>query len=166
LGRHFTAGFPLVVFVLGSGLASLLQSPGTGARLAAVAFLCFSFVSCLGVRLAARHARDDYRGAAAVAHQSTARGEPVWWNADPECAWVYGLRLGTAPGSSNLARLIIQNPAAGFETNHPRPRLVLASKPDIYDGTGALRQYLAREGFVVRSNLVAFTIWVPPPSTP
>jgi hypothetical protein len=39
------------------------------------------------------------------------------------------------------------------------PDTIILSKPDIYDATGAIRQYASASGFVAARTLEAFTIY-------
>ncbi len=157
LGRHCTPVLPLMMFVLGAGATKLWDGKRLVGRLAVAGFVVLSLSSCLMVRFGERHAKDDYRGAARWARAALERGETVWWNADREGAAIYNL-----PATTNLqpnTALWVANPLDGFETNLPAPSLVLASKPDIYDGTGALAGFLKRNDYQAATNFVAFTAW-------
>jgi hypothetical protein len=157
LGRHFMPLLPVVLTLLGAGLAACLEREKKG-KLVVAAFLGFSLVSCLSLRLSARHAKDDYRSAAALGREALARGETVWWNADKQGALIYHLQLAPPPGSPKTAVFLV-NPGAGFSRNLPVPMLVLTSKPDVYDMSGTLTEYLVSAGFHPTSTLAAFTIW-------
>jgi hypothetical protein len=41
----------------------------------------------------------------------------------------------------------------------PAPDLIIISKPDLYDGRGALKDYLSQGGYEKSATLPAFTIW-------
>ena len=62
------------------------------------------------------------------------------------------------PGETGKA-LLLFNPAGGFDTGLPPPDLVLASRPDVYDADGVLRDYLVRHGYRESATLKAFTAW-------
>ena len=158
LGRHCTPLLPLVLFVLGSGIAALLKRRDWAGRLVVVAFVGLSLVSCLSLRFSDRHAKDDYRGAAAIGREALARGETVWWSAEKYGAIVYHLPLTEQPAEPGQAVLLI-NPEKGFERDRPKPDLVLTSKVDLYDSNGTLADYLARAGFHRTTTLTAFTAW-------
>src|SRR5262249_25422222 len=114
--------------------------------------------SCLELRFDPRHARDDYRGAAALARAALEKGERVWWNGDAEAAAFYGVPL-TEKAAGREWVVWIQPDRKGFEAGLELPDLVLASKPDVYDGQGWLAEFLRRSGFHQEGALPAFTIW-------
>ncbi|MFZ0829044.1 MAG: hypothetical protein WAO02_16645 [Verrucomicrobiia bacterium] len=158
LGRHCAPLLPLVLFVLGSGLAALLKRRDWAGRLAVAAFVGLSLVSCLSLRFSERHAKDDYRGAAALGREALARGETVWWNAEKYGGIIYQVPMTEQPSEPGHAVLLI-NPEKGFEHDRPKPDLVLTSKADLFDSNGALADYLVRSGFQRTTNLTAFTVW-------
>jgi hypothetical protein len=158
LGRHCTPLLPLVLFVLGSGVAALLGRRSWTGRLAVAAFLGLNLISCLSLRFCERHAKDDYRAAAAMGRAALAHGETVWWNADLHAASVYHLPLGEKPKDTGKA-IYVADPGKGFDHDLPKPDLVLTSKPDLYDGNGALADYLNSAGFRPTASFAAFTAW-------
>ncbi len=161
LGRHFLPALPLVLFVLGSGVTAVLNRGGWVGRMGVAAFLGLSLLSCLSLRFSERHAKDDYRGAAALGREALAHGESVWWDACREGAEVYHLPVKKTPGTPNTALLLI-NPSAKFLQTLPQPDLVLVSKPDLYDKYGAVENYLLRSGYHRTATLSAFTVWQAP----
>jgi hypothetical protein len=154
LGRHCAPVLPMALFVVATGLLALWDR--AGGRVAVVAVLSLNLVSSLMVRFAERHAKDDYRAAAAFGRAALDAGETVWWSADPEGAAIYGLPTGTniAP-----AAVYVRNPVEGFEQNAPAPTLVITSKPDVYDAFGALEAYLKANQWMPATNFTAFTLW-------
>jgi hypothetical protein len=159
LGRHCTPVLPLIGFILGSGLVSLWNSPRVALKAVAVLFTAVSLTSCLGVRFGSQHAKDDYRAAARYAQTTAEQGKRVWWNADREGAAIYGLATVT---NAEPGVLWVANPAPGFDTGLPRPDVVITSKPDIYDGFGALSEFLKREAYIRGPSFVAFMVWERP----
>ncbi len=157
LGRHCTPVLPLIAFVLGNGLVTLWESRRAVLKSLALLFAAASLASCLGIRFGSEHAKDDYRAAARHARAESERGKLVWWSADREGAAIYGLTTVMNPDGSAVVWVV--NPEPGFEKDLPKPDLVITSKPDIYDGTGALAEYLGREGYTRGTSFVAFTVW-------
>jgi hypothetical protein len=160
LGRHFLPALPLLLFVLGNGVTVLLNRRGWAGWVIVAAFLGLSLCSSLGLRFSERHAKDDYRGAAVLGREALVHGESVWWSADSAGAEVYHLPVTQKTGNKNAA-LIVVNPSENFLQSLPQPDLVLASKPDLYDSSGALENYLVHSGFHRTAALSAFTAWQP-----
>ena len=111
-----------------------------------VAFLVLGLASAASIRFATRHAKDDYRSAAAVARAALSVGDKVWWNADKFGALLYQVHFAE---SCNGAAMLF-NPQHGFADRAPAPSVVIASKPDIYDAHGALAEYLSATGTATR----------------
>ena len=158
LGRHCTPMLPLILFVQGIGLASWLKQDKWLWRLVAVLFLGMNLVSDASVRFGERHAKDDYRDAAMLGREALAHGESVWWSADIQGAWVYHLPVTEPPATTNAAVFLV-NPETGSLQTLPTPDLVLVSKPDLYDGQGAIQHYLTQNNYRVVQKFPAFTVW-------
>ena len=159
LGRHFTPVTPILLLTIALGLGYLWKKAGWR-RCLAVLYVLASFASALSIRLAPRHAKDDYRTAAAIAAAAVARGEQVWWCADRSTALYYGLSLPEkgalpAPGQAILAYY----GSHSVLTNQPVPNLVLISRPDHYDIEGILHNYLESKHYRVAQTLQGFTVW-------
>jgi hypothetical protein len=159
LGRHFAPLAPVLLWLLAVGWQNLWSRAGWR-RWLAVLFIMSSLGSCLSLRLAQRHAKDDYRAAAAIAIAANARGERVWWCANEVPGHYYGVPLsagssGTAPGRVWLA----VNPAPSQLTNQPAPDLVILSKPDLHDGNGVVCGFLAGHHYRLSQTLPVFTLW-------
>jgi hypothetical protein len=158
LGRHCIPLLPVLLFPLGLGLAAAWERRGFVGKAAVAGFLALSLLGCLSLRFDPRHAKDDYRGAVAIAREALKRGEKVWWNAEGLAAVVYGLPVARKPARPDQV-LLVEPYSKGFESNLETPDLVLTSKPDVYDIQGHMAEYLARAGFVQVESLPAFSIW-------
>lgn len=149
LGRHLAPLFPIVLFVLALGLRRLQEKQTRTATLALVVIPLVFLASALEVRFASRHARDDYRGAAALARQSVGQGGTVWWLADQSTGLFYGLALGrggvVTPEITEIAR-------------QPEPAMIVLSKGDVYDPGEAVARYAAAHGFEQTHALQSFRI--------
>ena len=151
LGRHVTPLVP-VVFVL-LAYSALRPARWWINRL----FLVLWVVSAVLLRMAPRHRRDDYRGAAELARESLADGRRVWWAADAGGAEYYGLALSkTDTGSSTAAFLAANRHDLAKAT---RPDVILLSKGDIFDAAGDVRSFLEANSYRQKASLPAFTIW-------
>jgi hypothetical protein len=148
VGRHLTPALPFLLAFMAIGLANLLSAPALWKKSLAVGLLAFLLVSSLEIRMAPRHRRDDYRSAAAIARQAINSGQQVWWLADGSTGLYYHVPFGS-PQITTFPDL---------PTANPPPDLVTLSRPDTYDPSGAVRAYLARNGFRVTRVLLAFEI--------
>jgi hypothetical protein len=158
LGRHFMPLLPAVLFVISLALASQWPRSYWRARLLGVGFVALSLISCLSLRFAERHEKDDYRRAAAVAEAALRDGKTVWWNAGMQGAVYYQLPVGTADETKAKAVWVV-NPEAGVLAGLKAPDVVVGSKPDMYDEQGVLTEYLLRGGYQKRATMPAFTVW-------
>lgn len=150
LGRHLAPLLPLLLLPLAAALATL-RSRDKRSAAPVLAFLALSFVSCLGLRFAPRHATDDYRGAVAAAGEFS-EGKHLWWNAEK-----LGLSLYDPTLLSRTSLIVNQAPEELAQL--PAPSLVVTSKPDIYDRDGHLAKWLKHNGFTPVQALPAFVVW-------
>ena len=158
LGRHFTPIVPVLLLLSASGLARLWSPPGAWARVAALAFCGLSLLSCLSLRFSPRHEKDDYRAAAVWARTALSKGQLVWWNAAVVGAEYYHVPVVTDPGRRGTALLVL-NPARGTLGRLPPPQVIIASKPNLYDGASTLAQFLREQRFRPVGKLRAFVVW-------
>jgi hypothetical protein len=175
LGRHLIAALPLLNLLLALGMATLLQPDARKAqgprRLLAVAGFLFLVYSSCSLRFAEKHDKDDYRGAAAVALESIAQGQRVWWAADVIGARYYGLpgefdvmgeltgvhkplACSDLPGVQPVANALLPCLQA-----LSAPDVVILSKPETFDSKGDIAGYLKAGQFSAAQSLPAFTIW-------
>ncbi len=99
LGRHLSPAIPAVLLPIALALEG--NCWGIRGRTIALAAIAAGFCSALGIRLAERHERDDFRQASAIALEHLAKGETVWWQADMNAMRYYaylkgGIRLVNA----------------------------------------------------------------------
>jgi hypothetical protein len=157
LGRHLAALSPVVFLILAAGVLAAWRRGKAGKIIVAVFFAGY-LASSLSLRFAARHEKDDYRGAAVIANTALADGRTVWWNALPDGAVYYRLPLAEAGADDRGARALV-NPARETLAAMERPDVVIASRQDVFDASGALAEFLAREHYRQRAGLTAFTVW-------
>src|SRR6185295_15583577 len=79
---------PALLFWLACGLREL-WTRGNRARAVVILFIGLNLGSAVSLRFAQRHAKDDYRTAAAIARDTLNRGERVWWCADEGAGLYY-----------------------------------------------------------------------------
>jgi hypothetical protein len=153
-GRHLSPIFPFFVLVVAIALSG---APGRSPHWIALVLSVTLFCSCLQLRFFPRHAKDDYRSAAAIASVALREGASVWWAADMVAAQYYGLPL-SENGPRIGGALAVMNPAREFVSTHEAPAVLVLSKPDVYDGEGALRELAANRYRLLR-ELPAFRIY-------
>jgi len=158
LGRHFTPLMPVVLFVLSTGLAALWSPRGFLRKLVVCGFFLLSLFSCLSLRFAARHEKDNYRDAAIFARTALQSGKQVWWNADNQAATYYEVPTSNQPAENGKAWRVI-NPSRELLWFAPKPEVIITSKPDLFDSQRALSDYIALTRFDKVATLPAFTIW-------
>ncbi|HKW30196.1 MAG TPA: hypothetical protein VJT54_12735 [Verrucomicrobiae bacterium] len=157
LPRYLTPSLPLIIF-LASYLAASLWKHGHWSRGLVVCLMLGGLISCLEIRFAPRHAKDDYRSATAVAKKAAAKGEKIYWAADVQTAIYYGLinEKERDFGSSNIFL---------FKTKHIQksdPDLIVLSKTDLYDKSGNIRTFLRDNKYVLLQRFQSFQLWHKP----
>jgi hypothetical protein len=83
----------------------------------------------------------------------------VWWNADDKGAAYYHLPLATHGAAAVSQALLLVNPSREMLLGAARPDVIIASRPDVYDGGGALAEFVAQAHYRPVTNLMAFTVW-------
>ena len=175
LGRHLMGELPLLNLLFALGLVQWFSGSGLRRRplhiTLAASLLLVLLCSALAFRFADRHRKDDYQAAAAVARQALASGARVWWAADALGARYYGV-----PGTfdymgelTNVHAPYVCEDHVGVQSISGatgecldrllRPDVVILSKPDAFDQSGAVATYLAANRFVLTQQLPAFSIW-------
>ncbi len=162
LGRHCAPMLPVLLLLLLEGCSTVLDwRKALGRTLVGVLlFLCLA--SCLSLRFATRHGKDDYRGAVALARAALADGKSVWWCAEPHAAEFYGLQLQKSDADKAAAAQLILNPSEAEINAVPLPDVIVMSKPDLFDSQGAVAGRLSLEGRLGvfdSANPRAFRIW-------
>jgi len=161
LGRHMTPLAAVWIGLMTMGLSSLWTTSALWRKATVLVFVALSLASCLSLRYATRHSRDGYREAAALAQHALSHGLPVWWNAAVEGADYYGLPMSPATASTNTQGVVsLANPATEQLAERTMPRMVIVSKPDLYDAGGAVAAFLSTNKFLKINSPHAFTVWI------
>jgi hypothetical protein len=158
LGRHLAPFVPALVLLCTFGASALWSQGRVWARVPVVLFCVLSLASCLSLRFAARHEKDNYRAAATFAKAALRNGELVWWNAAGEGAVYYAVPVASGSGTVGEACLVV-NPLRGSLGALPPPGLIVASKPDVYDNQTALAEYIRAGDYHEAGRLSAFVLW-------
>src|SRR5262249_13069541 len=122
-------------------------------------FCGLTIYSCLSLRLAPRHGKDDYRSAAKIAKDALQAGRAVWWNAAKEGARYYEVPLKPAPAAADAGVVALTNPSRDLLEHLPEPDVIIASKPDLFDNAAAVQGYLREHNFERDGQVAAFVIW-------
>ena len=178
LGRHLIAILPALEVLFALGLLGLLNGSHTGHRRirsgVVAAFFLLLICSSASLRLLERHRKDDYRAAAAVAEQGVLEGRKVWWAADAVGAHYYRVPgsfdfLGELTGNRQ-PQVCVDQPGVQSVANASReclqqlsaPDIVILSKPEVFDTSGEITNYLKLAGFAVAREFPAFKVWQHP----
>ncbi len=159
MGRYFAPLEPLLVLLLAVGVGEL-WTRGKFWRGCAMIFILLAVASAVSLRFGERHAKEDYRAAAKVVRAALAQNQRVWWCADINGGWVYGVSLATSGelATTNQAWVPYVCPETML-TNQPLPDLVVLSRPKSYDPNGAVRDLLARNHYRQTNAPHAFSFW-------
>lgn len=157
LPRHFIPALPALLLALAAILQLALEQKSVFWRTAAILLPMLWLASSLSLRWRPVHAKDDYRAAAALAAAALGENKDVWWAADPAAAYIYltPIAMEEVPGRA----WAMQAPAWDDIRFKFPPRLIVISKPDIFDPQGAVARYAAENRFVPALQLQAFTIF-------
>ena len=156
-GRHLASLLPFVVLFAGIAAEALSAAGRKPLNILALLLGATLLTSSLLVRFHPDHRRDDYRGAAAIARVAAQEGKTVWWTAAPETAKYYAVSFceDGAPGQ----------PACVVRTGNgdrkalaalPKPDVILISKPELHDTTGAVKNYIEEHRFRLTRRFMAF----------
>jgi hypothetical protein len=163
-GRHLMPVFPFALLGLAFLSSHVLDQSKHRSVFFISVYLVLAFASCLSLRYSARHAKDDYRGAAKWVLDHRHPSDVVWWAADPAGGMFYKVLLvGHNPKLNSLAfGFHIMNPIYSDLEKIPSPRFIVLSKLDVYDANGGIQQWLKKNSFQQVVAFPAFTIWAAP----
>jgi VanZ family protein len=169
LGRHLSAFFPLFSILLLTGLLPDDNQRRNKFALGALLLLGVAWsVSDFRLRLFLSYEKDDYRDAAALAHNALVRGEPVLWRASGETANYYGLRTTEDTQTGSTARLGAMASVSGdcslkwFEQSlkdHGEVLVVMSDKSDLFDQGGVCRKTLDSLSIEHVAIFPSFDVW-------
>jgi len=156
LPRYFMPVLPTVILVMATLLPAAIEQKHFIWRATAVLLPLLWLCSSLNLRWRQEHAKDDYRTAAGIAAAALRENKEVWWAADAATAFLYlpPVALENVPGRV----WAMQGPQWDDIRFKFPPRVIVISKPDIFDQTGAVARYAAENHFVPALRLHAFTI--------
>jgi hypothetical protein len=154
LGRHLMPLAPWVLVAWAGLAATLWERKRVSIKALVVSLIIFLLASCLQFRGAERHAKDDYRSAAAWARFAVEQQSQVWWIADRAAALYYQVPIDDAHF------VVLQRPSAEQLSTLPTPVLICLSKPDVYDPDGVVAHWMSNHAdFQMQVVLPGFQIW-------
>ena len=160
LPRQFIPALPALILTFSALIQLALASKSPLWRFSAAALPILWLGSSLNLRWHPMHAKDDYRNAAAIAVAALRDNKEVWWAADSATAYIYlhDLDLKDLPGRM----WTMQGPDWNDIRFKFAPRVIIISKPDLYDPRGAVSRYAKENHFIPALRLPAFTILTRP----
>lgn len=158
LGRHLTPLLPFILWLLAAGASRLWHLRGPVGRAVVTIWALVAAASCYEIHFAPRHAKDDYRSAAAVANAALQQNKIVWWNADYNAAWYYHVPLGPLNEPATNAAIHLATPDPRLIASLPRPDVILSTKPDVYDKQFVVQNF-ANHNYPLTRTFTAFKVW-------
>jgi hypothetical protein len=157
LPHNFLPAVPALLIGLATIMQRALEHKSVFWRAAATLLPLLWLASSLNFRWQPAHAKDNYRDAAALAAAALRDNKEVWWAADPAAAYIYltPVTLEEMPGRA----WAMQAPSWNDIRFKFPPRVIVLSKPHIFDPQGAVARYAAENRFVPALQLQAFTIF-------
>ncbi len=157
LPRHLIPALPALLLAIAAVMQRALESKSMFWRAVAALLPLLWLGSSLNFRWQPVHAKDNYREASAIAAAALQENREVWWAADPAAAYIYltPVALEEVPGRA----WAMQAPSWDSIRFKFPPRLIVISKPDIYDPQGSVARYAAENRFIPALQLQAFTIF-------
>jgi hypothetical protein len=159
-GRHLAPSFAFYLGILVVGGASGGRSSGRVPPTIVCVLALLLLASSLRLRFASEHRKDDYRSAARIALDAVARGESVWWVADPDAAAYYGVKFSDIGDGSHSVRSMAKSDADKVSIQQP-PGIIILSKPEAYDDAHAVRDKISVAQYEIVKTLKTFSIWEP-----
>ncbi|MEI8122834.1 MAG: hypothetical protein WCI20_12355 [bacterium] len=159
--RHLSGAFPFYVFALALALQRLFEEKKPAGIVAAALLAILLCISSLSLRMAPRHVKEDYRGAAREANAAAARGKNVWWVAGTETGHYYGLAFeGNSPGPSPPPRVAGRQSSSALPTDAaPLPDVIFITRPDVHDPDGYVGRLIASGTYQLRRDSGHFSVW-------
>lgn len=152
--RHVMPVFPAALFAVAVWADRMLDSRRAAPRLAVALLLAAMAVSSCSVRFGARHGKEDYRRATAMAVEALRDGQCVWWAADGHTAFLYGVYdVGTGQF------VLCQSPDPEKLGANPAPDIVFVNRPDTWDMRGHLARYIADHGLRQTDEFIGFRVY-------
>ena len=155
--RDFIPALPALVLALAAVVVAAAARKSLVLRGAAVAVPLLWLASGLNLRGQQAQAKEDYRTAAAMAAACLRDNKEVWWAADAATAFLYltPVSMEQVPGRV----WAMQTPDWNDIRFKLPPRVIVISRPDIFDAHGAVARYAGENHFVPALRLHGITIF-------
>jgi hypothetical protein len=148
VGRHLMPLMSVVLMILAWSFW-VNWNRGRWGKVLVLTTLSLMGVSSLGVRFLPTHGKDDYRWVSALVREVLNDGGTVWWAADGAATVYYGIEEVS----------IVRVRQDGEWHRRPNPDLIVLSKTDVYDRSGALRKWMNDNGYGITAERSGFTVW-------
>ena len=145
--RHLSPVFPVYIVLL-YGIFQFLMAKRRAIPCRILGFLLMGLLTYSSIRVvcSGTYSRDDYRGAARRAMTTIQKGENVWWAGSWHCGAFYGLPI--LEGVSKSPHLIlVQDPTLEVLLSKPIPKVIMLSRPDVYDGKNTIGSYVVTHDY-------------------
>jgi hypothetical protein len=154
-GRHLAYLLPFIALLIARA-APQITSPLLRKSLIAL-LLVGLLASSLCQRFLPWYGKDDYRSASQMAKAAVAKGQTVWWVADPVLGEYYSL----LEAGNKSGRVLWFNNAVAVRDMHniAAPDLIFYSKPDIHDIEYQVGGYVKEHGYQPIAEFSAFSVY-------
>ncbi len=154
--RDFIPALPGIVLFLAAAMVAALGQKSLLFRAVTIAIPILWLASGLNLRWRQSYAKDDYRAAAAVISAALRQSKEVWWAADAAAAFIYFTPVSMTE-TAGRAWAMQSPPWDDIRFKLP-PRVIVISRPDIFDRQGAVARYASENHFVPSLRLRGIVI--------
>lgn len=154
--RDFIPLLPALVIALATIILATLEQKSLLLRVVTVAIPVLWLFSGLNLRWQQKFAKNDHRAAALLAAAALRENKEVWWAADAGAAFIYFIPVSMteSPGRA----WAMQSPSWDSIRFKLPPRIIVMSRPDIFDSQGAITRYASENHFLPALRLHGLTI--------
>jgi hypothetical protein len=145
------------LILIGQTLAADKIWQRTWGKMLVALFAGLLLISALELRFAGRHAKEDYRQAAALTKNMIKQGAVVYWAADIQTAIYYGVIEDKERDAGSDRVVLHTQPDAARRLE--QCDVVVLSRTDVYDAAGICRQFIRDKQFRSARTYQGFIIY-------
>jgi hypothetical protein len=157
--RYLIPFVPMMIALAAGSLTLVWRLPS--ARVFVILFFALTLFSALQIRFAPRHAKEDYRRAAAFAKAQIEQGRTICWAADIQTGIYYELINESERDTGSRQIFLAQAP--GEKPVPEECTVVVLSRLDVYDTMGRIRRFIQDNEMREAAVLIGFWIYVAAP---